>query len=602
MPLAPVTRHLAFVSYAVEDNQGPGHRWAEWVADALETFAVPRPLAGRPTPLGPIPTRVAPVVLAKRKSEETLPADTQGALEQSRVLIVICSRAAARSAVVSEEVRYFKQKVRRPVIALIVEGEPDSAEAECFPESLKYEVRPDGTLDREWRLHPIPVDARPKSGTNVQQRLAGARHLLAAAVIGVPPEALPQSTTSLPKEGTPDRRRAPVAAWLAVLSLAATGVLGWYAYQAHEQVTAAKAARQRSDELIIFLQRNLREKLAPAGQLGALAEANERITEHLARVARESNDPAALSALADAFHDSAEILTQQGKHGPAVEAAQQAAQTRQRVAENPAAAADTPLRLIGDLRLSAVILLRANQASEALAVAEQSRSLAAALSRRRLGDPEAELTLANTHGLVADAFFALGRIPEAERAAESGRNAARQLAAVAPRDPAVQESFANNSERVARVKEKQGDLPAASKELSEWLHFLETQAAAAPNDLKMQLAFAVAETRMGNLLASRQQLPQAAQEYRKALDVFERVAKEQPTDKEAQRKLITACHQLTSVVANIPGSEMEALTYLRKGLDLLDLHFPGDTDFAATQARSDMQRLQKALMSKPGGQ
>jgi hypothetical protein len=184
MPLPPVSRHLAYVSYAPEDNRAPGRPWADWVKETLETFPVPRNLVGRPTPVGPIPARLSPVLKAEPKPQDPLSEAARHALEQSRILIVVCSPAAARTPQVVEEIRHFKQLGRDRVIALVVAGEPDAADAneECFPDTLKYEIHRDGTIDREWRVHPVVIDARSAGRPGTPgDRLADARRLLAAA-------------------------------------------------------------------------------------------------------------------------------------------------------------------------------------------------------------------------------------------------------------------------------------------------------------------------------------------------------------------------------------------------------------------------------------
>lgn len=60
------------------------------------------------------------------------------ALDRSRILIVLCTPAAARSPWVDQEVRYFKQLGRgKQIVALVLQGRPHSGGAlsECYPSS-----------------------------------------------------------------------------------------------------------------------------------------------------------------------------------------------------------------------------------------------------------------------------------------------------------------------------------------------------------------------------------------------------------------------------------------------------------------------------------
>jgi eukaryotic-like serine/threonine-protein kinase len=87
-------RYWAFLSYSHADRA-----WARWFHRALETYAVPKRLVGRPTPLGPTPRRLRPI-FRDREDLAANPHLREGiieALERSGWLIVICSPAAARS-------------------------------------------------------------------------------------------------------------------------------------------------------------------------------------------------------------------------------------------------------------------------------------------------------------------------------------------------------------------------------------------------------------------------------------------------------------------------------------------------------------------------
>ena len=572
--------------------------------EALETFEVPRNMVARPTPFGPIPPRLTPNIKGDRSAGDTLSDTSRQALEDCRMLVVVCSPSAARSRVVADEIRLFKRLGRERVIALIVEGEPDSGsdETECFPDSLKYEVRRDGSIDREWRVHPITIDARTRRGGTAGDRLAVARHLLVAAALGVPPEALPQSARergARNEDLSSAPRRSPRAAvWIAVFALLVAGGLGWFAYQEQQQRIAAQAARQRSDELIVFLQRSMREKLAPLGQLSLLAETNERVTEHLSRVARDTNDPLALMGLADAFHDSAEILEERGNHPGALESAVQAMQTRQRVADSPSAPANMALQFIGDQRLVAQIYLRMGQPREALAVAEQSRASAVALSRKRLGDEQSELALAQAHAQVGDAQLELNRLDEADRAYTAGRDAARQLTTRLPRNAELNAELASMTEKVAKLRERQGNVSAATAELREWQRLLSAEATIAPKDAKAQTELANSQLRLGNFLLVQRQMPQATAELRKAAGVLEPVVKSEAATNGTHLLYINVLQRLGMALTFDPAAQAEALVILQRALDHLDQHFPGEGDAQATTARAEVQRLRGTLMGR----
>jgi eukaryotic-like serine/threonine-protein kinase len=604
MPLSPVFRFHAYIAYAPEDNRPPGRPWADWLEEALETFEVPRNLAGKPTPFGPVAPRLTPVCKAEADRPTPLSPEIRLALEHSRTLVVICSPSAARSAVVAEEVRHFKEMGRDRVIALIVDGEPHAQNAaeECYPETLRYEVKRDGTLDREWIMHPVAVAdvRRERQGVGAAERLAEARRILAAAVLGLPPEALPihrpqgkaraATVEAEPKKGS-------AAVWIAILGFVLAGGAGWYAYQMQQQKLAAEDARRQSDQLVAFLQKNMREKLSSIGQLPLLAEANERVIEHFASATGEKRDSSSIAVLADALGDSAEILKSRGNLAAALETALQAVQMRQDLVAAPDAPTNAAFQLIGDQRMVAQILLQMKRTSEALVVAEQSRVIATALSKKRLGDAEVEEELARAHGEAGDILIELGRLEEAGRAYVAERELAAHLASAAPNDVRRQSELARSMERMSNLKQRQGDIPGALTELIEWQRRLQAQAKATPEDRTLQRQLTAAHLRLGGLHVFQRRFKEAVAEFRHAVEGAERTAGQDPANREAQKEYVTACRSLAeSLVQADPAARTEALSWFQKALAHLDDKYPGNKDEEVSAMRADIERSREVVM------
>src|SRR5262249_5804769 len=117
-----------------------------------------------------------------------LGANINEALRESRYLIVICSRHAAQSRWVGEEIKTYKKLGRDDrILALIVDGEPNASDSkagfkiddECFHEAMRYSLAGDGTLSPQ-RTEPIAADAREgKDGKN------NAKLKLLAGLLGV---------------------------------------------------------------------------------------------------------------------------------------------------------------------------------------------------------------------------------------------------------------------------------------------------------------------------------------------------------------------------------------------------------------------------------
>jgi len=165
-------KYHAFVSYRHADNKIQGRQWATWLHQAIETYEVPADLVGKTNGRGEkIPSQIYPIF----RDEEELPADSnlgnaiQNALDDSKLLIVICSPRSVASTYVAEEIDYFKKLGHSDqIIASIIDGEPNSSwdkgkqasgfkvEHECFPLPLQFEYDIKGNRTN---IHAEPVAA-----------------------------------------------------------------------------------------------------------------------------------------------------------------------------------------------------------------------------------------------------------------------------------------------------------------------------------------------------------------------------------------------------------------------------------------------------------
>jgi len=146
-------QYWCFISYKHTDNQDEGRQWASWLHQQLETYEVPEDLVGKPNLAGePIPERIFPVF---RDEEELgvghhLTDRIYEALDNTRVLVVLCSPRVIESPYVYEEIRYFKRQGKADSIyAAIIDGDPGSRTIEsgqCFPDTLTYDVDEAGNV------------------------------------------------------------------------------------------------------------------------------------------------------------------------------------------------------------------------------------------------------------------------------------------------------------------------------------------------------------------------------------------------------------------------------------------------------------------------
>jgi tetratricopeptide (TPR) repeat protein len=235
-------RYRAFVSYSHADRL-----IAAQLHRAVETYAIPSKLVGRVTAVGEVPRRLTPIF----RDRDELPvsgdlgAELHAALDGSMFLIVICSKAAAKSRWVGEEIKYFKRRHGESrVLALVVDGEPGAADVpgredeECFPDALKFHIGPDGELTRD-RAEPLAADIRPHADG---RRLA--RMKLIAGLTGLRLDDLVQ------REAQRRTERLALVTAGALAGMVLTGALALYANAARiEANKQRKSAEVVSDYL-----------------------------------------------------------------------------------------------------------------------------------------------------------------------------------------------------------------------------------------------------------------------------------------------------------------------------------------------------------------
>lgn len=177
-------KYHAFISYRHADNKVQGRQWATWLHQAIETYEVPKDLVGQKNGRGDlIPERIYPIF----RDEEELPAHADlgtsivSALEQTNLLVVLCSPRAVASTYVADEIDYFKKiGGSERIIAAMIDGEPNtswdesktslgfSKEDECFPLPLQFEYDQNGNPTKKY-AEPIAADFRINNNGKPEQ-------------------------------------------------------------------------------------------------------------------------------------------------------------------------------------------------------------------------------------------------------------------------------------------------------------------------------------------------------------------------------------------------------------------------------------------------
>lgn len=124
--------NLAFISYSHHDA-----KIADWLQTSLEHYRLP---SNMPNPINPQIQYLRPIFRDRTDlTTGVLSEVIDKNLENSKYLILICSRRAARSEWVSKEVQYFIEHDRiNQIIPLVIDGIPYSGGTrECIPKYMR---------------------------------------------------------------------------------------------------------------------------------------------------------------------------------------------------------------------------------------------------------------------------------------------------------------------------------------------------------------------------------------------------------------------------------------------------------------------------------
>ena len=294
--------YAAFLSYCHADE-----KTADRVHRRLERFKVPPELIGKDRGEGVIPRRLRPVFRDRHElaAARDLGAEIEEALAESRVLIVLCSPAAATSRWVNSEIeRYHRVRPAGQVLAAIVAGEPYAADLpgreaeECFPPALKVQYDERG-LPTTRRAEPIAADLREgKDG----QRIGFLK--IVAGMLGVGLDEL------VKRDAARRHRRMVVITSASIVGMSLTSGLALFAFEKRDE---ARDQRRQAEGLVGFMIGDLRTKLEPMGRLDVLDAVGERALGYYRKQDKVSLSDDSLAQRARALTMIGEIAAKRGQ-------------------------------------------------------------------------------------------------------------------------------------------------------------------------------------------------------------------------------------------------------------------------------------------------
>ncbi len=603
-------KYRAFLSYSHADAA-----MAQRVHRRLESFHIDKELIGRVTAMGPMPKALRPIFRDRNDFDagSSLGAETGTALDDSAALILLASPHSARSKYANEEVRLFKARhPDRPVIPLIVDGEPGGTANECFPPALRFAVTPDGVIT-DTPADVLAADLREKSdGFD----LALAK--VVARLIGLAPDDVyRRAERERRRQG---RLRMAVAAVIALLAIAGGGLF-WQSTQQKQTlneiaalvdkyslVTPAEAAvpgaRQSLTQAITAIAQGAATDpryaqalaLLKAGKpqeaeplLKAVAEDKERRADKDAKDAAAAyRNLASIAAVSDPgrardYYARAARLDPSNVEGMFLNGvyqeqagqleAAQAAYTRVIATAKPGV--DDNSLVWAKFGMGHIEQQRGNLGA-ALATYHEAETIADRLAKSDPGNADWQRNLSVSYINVGDVQVAQGDLTAATVSYQASLAIKERLAKSDPGNADWQSSLSASYDRVCDVQVARGDLAAGMASCQASLTIMERLAKSDPGNAGWQRGLAVSCEKVGDVHVAQGNPAIAMGFYQASLAITERLTKSDPSNAGWQRDL--------------------SVSYDRVGNALMELSLPA----ALTSYQASLAIRERLAKSDPG--
>ena len=581
-------KYRAFISYSHADTA-----WAKWLHRGLESFRIDKDLAGRQTPLGPVPESLRPIFRDREDftAGHSLTDQTLAALDGSATLIVICSPTSAKSHYVNEEIRLFKARhPDRPVIPLIVAGKPGDPERECFPRALTFKLDDAGDITVQ-PLEILAADAR-EEGDGKPLALAK----LVAGILGV-------SSDEIFRRAKRERRRkSRIRRSIAAVFVGLIVLAGAFAYFNHQK-------RQTLAEIEALVARYSIISSAEAAVPGAKHSLTEAITTIAQGAARDPRYATALELLKAGKPEEAEPLLEAVAKDKAARFEQDRAEgagayrTLGAIAGlgDPKRARDAyakALQLDPDDAESAYWHGYLNLLAGDLEVAERSLNHLIALS----AEPPSDRGVYRANLRLGEIALARGNLASAMDHQEQALATALRRAEADPSDPDWQRDLWASYDKIGDLLMAKGDMSSALERYRAGLDINEALVEAHPDDRERERDLSIAHIKLGDAQRAFGDFAAALDSYRAALAIRERLAATDPDLAGWKRDLSVARERIGDVLLAQNDFEAALKNYqaslaIREGLAKRDPENAGwQRDLSVSEEKiGDLHRAQGNL-------
>ena len=344
----------------------------------------------------------------------------------------------------------------------------------------------------------------------------------------------------------------------------------------------AVAARKAADELIRYMQYDLRTTLASVGRLSLLKAVDERIARYRKDYPPEAGDLDAEREQGVMRTLQGDVLFDQGNLAEALAAYREHLVVAERLV---AANADNALWQ-NDLSISyervGNVLVAQGQLADAVKAYRDSLAIRERLAKADPDNAGWQGDLAISYDKVGDVLVAQGQLADALKAHRDSLAIGERLAKADPDNAGWQRDLSISYDRVGEVLVAQGQLADALKAHRDSLAIGERLAKADPDNAGWQRDLSVGYERVGDVLVDQGQLADALKAHRDSLAIRERLAKADPDNAGWQRDLSVSYNKVGEVLV-AQGQLADALKAHRDSLAIRERLAKADPDNAGWQ-------------------
>ena len=306
------------------------------------------------------------------------------------------------------------------------------------------------------------------------------------------------------------------------------------AQQAKERAVASKRA---ADELIIFMQYDLRESLGKLGHLDMMDAINSRILKYQKDHPPEEGDLDALREKAEALGQQGDLRLAEGRLKDAFDEHRLALQIFEELLAKKPDSTDYQREIslsyenVGDVQRAQGDLAGALKSyHDGLGIAEK-------LAKQDPGNADWQRDLSVSYGNVGNVLSAQGELAGALKSYRESLGIAEKLAKQDPGNADWQRDLSVSYGNVGNVLSAQGDLAGALTSYREGLGIAEKLAKRDPGNALWHRDLSISYSNVGNLQRAQGDLAGALKSYRESLGIAEKLAKHDPGNVDWQRDL-----------------------------------------------------------------